>query len=424
AGGRQRQAAGGHRRRPRQPHHPRDQRKAGRQGLRRARRGAARVAVDRRARAPPARLQPGRRALRAIDRAHQPRPLDEALLRHRGRPRPLDRRDRRRRGAPAARLRRRPGARRRAGGGAGLRLHPAAPRARARRARRPDRRAPRQREGRRLLDLRRAVERAPREPDLHRGRDRSLAMEERIAELESELTAKDKTIKVLMDRVQERQENRGTAFALLEHNAALEKIVGQKTRELEIAVGELRETQAKLLGAQKLEAIGQLAAGIAHEINTPAQYVADNVTFLMRALRGMTEALAAYRALAQATRAGEPTAAPLDAAEAICRRVKLDYLLRQVPRALEQSLEGLARVTSIVGAMKDFSHPSQGLKTLSDVHEMVQTTLTVARNEWKYVADVVTELDPSLRPVPCLRDELNQVLLNLIVNASHAISDA
>jgi len=236
-------------------------------------------------------------------------------------------------------------------------------------------------------------------------------MEESIADLTRRLAGQKGSGEILGERASGQ-------------SAALEDVVRQKTHELEAAVAELHQTQAKLLGAQKLEAIGQLAAGIAHEINTPAQYVADNVTFLMRALRGMTEALAAYRALAQATRAGEPTAAPLDAAEAICRRVKLDYLLRQVPRALEQSLEGLARVTSIVGAMKDFSHPSQGLKTLSDVHEMVQTTLTVARNEWKYVADVVTELDPSLRPVPCLRDELNQVLLNLIVNASHAISDA
>jgi len=246
---------------------------------------------------------------------------------------------------------------------------------------------------------------------------------ERIAELEKKLLAQSKTIEVLMDAVDMRQQQRGSAFVLLEENAALEKMVRRKTRELEAAVAELRRTQAKLLGAQKLEAIGQLAAGIAHEINTPTQYVSDNVTFLLRALRGMTEALTAYRGLADAVRGSHAADEQLAGAETICKKVKLDYLLKQVPRAIEQSLEGLGRVTSIVGAMKDFSHPSQGQKTLTDLHESLQTTLTVARNEWKYIAEVVTDFDVNLGPVPCLRDEINQVFLNLIVNAAHAISD-
>ncbi len=131
----------------------------------------------------------------------------------------------------------------------------------------------------------------------------------------------------------------------------------------------------------------------------------------------MTEILGGFRAAAEGT-------AGLDEARKAATRRKLDYLLQQVPRALEQSLEGLDRVTSIVGAMKDFSHPGYGEKHEEDVHDAITTTLTVARNEWKYVADVVTEFDPTLPPVPFLRNEMNQVILNLIINAAHAISDA
>ena len=238
------------------------------------------------------------------------------------------------------------------------------------------------------------------------------------------ITAQAKTIEVLMDEMDGRQKRRGSAYALIEQNTALEKLVAQKTHELEAAIAELHETQAQRVGAQKLEAIGQLASGIAHEINTPAQYVSDNVTFLMRAFRGLTESLTAYQLLGAAVKAGLPTEAPLAEAEATASRAKLDYLLRQVPRALEQSLEGLTRVTSIVGAMKEFSHPSQGTKAPWDLAEMIQTTLTVSRSEWKYVADVAFDLDAKLEPVPCLRDELNQVFLNLIVNAAHAIAEA
>jgi two-component system NtrC family sensor kinase len=243
------------------------------------------------------------------------------------------------------------------------------------------------------------------------------------AELLRKLAAQAKTIDVLMAKADGKQ-HRGAAVMLLEQNAALEKLVAQKTQEIEAALAELHRSQAQRVGAQKLEAIGHLAAGIAHEINTPAQFVSDNVTFLTRALKGLTDALEAYRRLGEPIRGGLPAAALLEQAEAICRKAKVDYLLVEVPRALAQSLEGLARVTSLVGAMKEFSHPSQGVKTPSNLTEMIETTVEVAVNEWKYVAEMKTDLDPTLGLVTCLRDEMNQVLLNLIVNAAHAISDA
>lgn len=192
-------------------------------------------------------------------------------------------------------------------------------------------------------------------------------------------------------------------------------------RKLEQALDELKRTQAQLLQAHKLEAIGQLAAGIAHEINTPTQYVTDNVEFLSRAFELLAELVGTSRELVQSVQKGTPDPDIVARAAAAYGNARLAYVLKESPKAIEQSLEGLRRVASIVSAMKDFSHPSAGEKAPVDLNESIATTITVATNEWKYVADVETFFDPDLPLVPCLRDEVNQVVLNLIVNAAHAI---
>ena len=99
------------------------------------------------------------------------------------------------------------------------------------------------------------------------------------------------------------------------------------------------------------------------------------------------------------------------------------YLLEEIPKAIDQTLEGVTRVSTLVSAMKEFSHPDTKEKVLLDLNHAINSTITVARNEWKYVADMETEFDPSLPPIPCLPGEFNQVILNLIVNAAHAIAD-
>ena len=162
--------------------------------------------------------------------------------------------------------------------------------------------------------------------------------------------------------------------------------------------------------AQKLEAIGQLAAGIAHEINTPTQYVGDNLRFLKESFGELDSLLGQLVEVG-----GGPAAKLLDDAD-------FDYLKEEIPRALNQSLEGVDRVAKIVRAMKEFSHPARE-KTATDLNRAIQSTITVASNEWKYVAEIDMDLDANLPSVHCSPAEFNQVVLNIVVNAAHAISD-
>lgn len=187
-------------------------------------------------------------------------------------------------------------------------------------------------------------------------------------------------------------------------------------------ITERKIMESQLVQAQKLEAIGQLAAGIAHEINTPIQYVGDNTRFLMDAFKDMTALFELYERLTGAILPSPGCAELLQEIQARKEEVDLPYLKEEIPRAIHQSLEGVERVAKIVRAMKEFSHPGPKEKTPTNLNRAIENTLTVARNEWKYVADVVLELDPDLPLVPCLPNELNQVILNLVINAAHAIA--
>ena len=187
-------------------------------------------------------------------------------------------------------------------------------------------------------------------------------------------------------------------------------------------IRERRQLESQLRHAQKLEGIGQLAAGIAHEINTPTQFVTDNLTFLRDSWKSTHELLERYRsAVREATdRLPAGAAAALQQAEQSC---DFGFIASEVPRAIDQSLDGARRVARIVRAMKEFSHPDSAEKTATNLNKAIESTVTVARNEWKYVSELVTEFDAALPPVVCYPGDINQVILNLIVNAAHAIKE-
>jgi len=181
--------------------------------------------------------------------------------------------------------------------------------------------------------------------------------------------------------------------------------------------------ELQLLHAQKLESVGQLAAGIAHEINTPTQFVGDNIRFLGDAFADLTKLIDSFDQLDTAVREGDASPHLLDDIEEARVLADVGYLRAEIPRAIDHSLEGIQRVSRIVCAMKAFSHPDLGEKTVTDLNRAIETTVTVARNEWKYVAEVELQLDPGLPGVACFPGEINQVILNLIVNAAHAIAE-
>ncbi|HEX3100993.1 MAG TPA: PAS domain S-box protein, partial [Pyrinomonadaceae bacterium] len=188
-------------------------------------------------------------------------------------------------------------------------------------------------------------------------------------------------------------------------------------------ITERKMLEDKLQRAQKLESIGQLAAGIAHEINTPTQYVGDNVRFLRDSFQNYGLVLDKASEMLGSCRTNDLLSDLVTEMDAAIDSADLEYLRGEVPKAFEQALDGVARISKIVQSMKDFAHPGSNDFRATDLNQAIESTITVASNEWKYVADVVTDYDPQLPLVSCLTGEFNQAVLNMIVNAAHAISN-
>jgi len=192
----------------------------------------------------------------------------------------------------------------------------------------------------------------------------------------------------------------------------LEEQVAQRTHALRTKAHQLEEEmmqrkhlETQLVHAQKMEAVGQLAAGIAHEINSPSQFVNDNVMFLKDAVNELLAAVSGEGEIPDAK--------------------EIEFLRENAPGSVDQALQGMDRITTIVKSMKNFAYrDAASEKRPQNLNQAIEATAVVATNEWKYHAELKTDLDPNLPFVPCNIGEINQVVLNLIVNAAHAIRDS
>jgi len=203
----------------------------------------------------------------------------------------------------------------------------------------------------------------------------------------------------------------------------LEQAVGERTRSLtetnralEAHISERKQLEAQLVQSEKLASIGQLAAGVAHEINNPIGYIFSNFGTLEKYLDDLFSMLSAYEA-------AESGVAPELARDlkALRERVQLDFLKEDVPGLMQESKEGIVRVRQIVQDLKDFSRIDSGQEwQLADLHKGIDSTLNIVASEVRYKADVVKDY-AELPQVECLPSQINQVVLNLVVNAAHAI---
>lgn len=186
-------------------------------------------------------------------------------------------------------------------------------------------------------------------------------------------------------------------------------------------ISERKNLERQLNLAQKMESIGVLASGIAHEINTPIQYIGSNIRFLQETWEDMASIYTLMSTLLDKVRVEDSCKDLVLRIDKLVDEADMPYLLEEVPSSIKSSLDGVERVAAITRAMKSFAHPGTESMKAVDLNIVIEDTVAIAKNEWKYVADMRLQLAEDLPLVTCLPGEINQVILNLIVNAAHAI---
>ena len=187
-------------------------------------------------------------------------------------------------------------------------------------------------------------------------------------------------------------------------------------------VTEIVKAQNQKALSQKMESVGQLASGIAHEINTPMQFLGDNTFFVNDGFSSLLKYINSIEELTK--KASTENQKLITELNNLKKELDIEFLIKEIPVAIERTQNGIQRVTKIVLAMKNFAHPSSKQKALSNINQGVDVTVIISKNEWKYVAELETKLDPNLPLIHCTIDEINQVILIMIVNAANAIEEA
>ena len=234
------------------------------------------------------------------------------------------------------------------------------------------------------------------------------------ARVSLEQEVKDRNIQLGQLNEQLRHQASHLAESLRQQEQAKEDLQREMVRR--------QQAEVQLRHVQKLEAVGQLAAGIAHEINTPAQFIGDNTRFLRDAFDGILQLLRQYHVLRNSAKSGCPAIALTEELERSEEAIDIAFLMEEIPNAIGQSLEGIEQVACIVRSMKEFAHTGSQDAMDADLNKAIETTVTISRSEWKQVADVILDLAPNLPKVRCSPSEINQVLLNIIINAAYAVA--
>lgn len=200
---------------------------------------------------------------------------------------------------------------------------------------------------------------------------------------------------------------------------AVENELIRRNAELTELNVQFTKAQEQLLQSEKMASIGQLAAGVAHEINNPVGYIFSNYGTLESYIDALFEVLSHYESVEN----NISSPAILDELKKVKEKVELDFLKEDIPELMQQSKEGIDRVRKIVQDLKDFSRVDSNIEwQWASLHQGIDSTLNVVNNEIKYKADIIKEYG-DIPDVECLQSQVNQVIMNLVVNASHAIGD-